>query len=89
MVRIIWGRLVTGCDWMSAKPERPWTMGSGFADTADGYVDQAGVTLSKLVGAESKLPHRARAEILHQHIGLCDELGQHFAAGIALHVDRQ
>ena len=28
MVRIICGRFVTGCDWISAKPDRPWMIGS-------------------------------------------------------------
>jgi hypothetical protein len=28
MVRIICGRLVTGCDWISAKPDKPWMIGS-------------------------------------------------------------
>ncbi len=28
MVRIICGRLVTGCDWISANPESPWMIGS-------------------------------------------------------------
>ena len=62
---------------------------SGVADAADRYIDQARMALAQLVSAEAEPLHGARPEILHQHVGLRDQPGQHLAAGVALDVDRQ
>jgi hypothetical protein len=47
------------------------------------------VPLAQFVGAEAEPFHGAGAEILHQHVGLRDQLGKNFAAGRALDVDRE
>ena len=37
--------------------------------------------LAQFVGAEAEPLHGAGPEILHQHVGLCDQFGKDFAAG--------
>jgi hypothetical protein len=47
------------------------------------------MALAQFIGAEPKPLHGTRAEILHQHVGLCDQPGENLAANRALDIDRQ
>ena len=47
------------------------------------------MALAQLIDAETEALHGAGPEILHQHIRLRDQLGEHLAPGRAFDVDRQ
>src|SRR5258708_39015860 len=64
-------------------------IGSGLADAADRYIDQARMAPAQFIGPEAEPLHGAGTKILHQYVGLGHELGQNFAANFALDVDRQ
>src|SRR5260221_7500886 len=52
-------------------------------------MEEARVELAQLVEAEAEPLHGAGAEILHQHVGLRDQLGKDYAADRALDVNRE
>jgi hypothetical protein len=96
MVLIICGRLVTGCAWIKARQslhdrivDALLRVGPGFADAADGSIDQSRVALAQIFHAKPKPFHRAGPEVLHQHVGAGDQPRQHLASGRRFHVDRQ
>jgi len=64
-------------------------IGSGLADPADRYIDQARMAPTQFVGPEAEPLHGAGTKILYQHVGLGHEFGQNLAANFALDVDRQ
>ena len=55
----------------------PVLVGPGAAEAGQRAVDQAGIVLAQILVAEAEALHRARREILDQHVGDGDQPAQH------------
>ena len=65
----------------------PAALGPVVAEAADRQGDQPRVELGQHVGAEAEPVQRAGAEVLHQHVGPPQQLGEHRLVAVVLEVE--